>query len=511
VNPVAAPQPKWLGRYEILRRLGVGGMGEVYLARATGVEGFEKIVVLKKLLAGLVSADLAFLHMFLDEARIAAGLNHPNIAQVYDMGCEDGEYFYAMEFIHGEDLRAVLRRVDELEQRVPLDQAVTIAVGIAAGLHYAHERNDPNGRPLRIVHRDVSPSNVLISYDGATKIVDFGLAKAVTSQHRTQAGAIKGKLAYMSPEQARGEALDHRSDIFSLGIILWEMLTREPLFPRVGGLDVIQAVTDQPIAPPSTKRPDVGPELDRIVLKALARDREERYASAQSLQLDLEGLARRQQLVQSSVALQRWMEALFGAKATRWQDAERSGITLSAYVLETFGGEPGETLTDVQRTTAPLGTSTTTPLELDAQATHVLDSPASPIAFADGRTVAGLEREPAVRRPRRRSTILLALAATAAAVSIAAAVAYLPGSPAPAPMAPAPAAGPTFVSEPLAPEPAPAAATAPPAAEPVAAPAPEASPQPTRRPAETKRRRRSEAAKTARERPAFDPNSPTPW
>src|SRR5262245_9029236 len=213
-----------LGKYEVIRQIAIGGMAELYLARTLGIEGFEKLVVLKRILPQYVT-NSTFVNMFLNEARMQATLHHPNVAQVYDIGLEEGDYFFAMEYIHGEDLDRIQKASEEQGVPVSMDAALTLIAGLCAGLNYAHEKASADGKPLGIVHRDVSPSNVLVSYDGAVKLVDFGIAR-VASRPGTTQGGLKGKIAYMSPEQGMANAkLDRRSDIYAIGTLLYELTT----------------------------------------------------------------------------------------------------------------------------------------------------------------------------------------------------------------------------------------------------------------------------------------------
>src|SRR5262245_48763942 len=273
-------------------------MAELFLARSVGPEGFEKLVVLKKILPRYAE-NPRFVQLFLDEAKLAASLDHPHIAHVYDMGKVDGHYFFTMEYVHGQDVRTTMRRMARADTPFPIDHAVQIAHNVAAALHYAHERRRTDNTLLDIVHRDVSPSNILVSYDGAVKLVDFGVAKAATSTQRTRTGTLKGKISYMSPEQAKGAPLDRRSDIFSLGIVLWELVTGKRLFKSDNDLATIQQIINSKAVPARQHRPECPIELERIIERALAIDLDERYQSAEQLQLDLEELAREQKLKQS--------------------------------------------------------------------------------------------------------------------------------------------------------------------------------------------------------------------
>ena len=229
-SSVSSSGPDQFGQYEVLERIASGGMAELSKARRSGVEGFQKIVAIKKILPHLADND-EFITMFADEAKLAAQLNHPNIVHIFDLGkIEAGGYFIAMEFVDGRDLRSLLQSARDFGTPLPVPLAVYIASKIAAALDYAHRRRDGEGRELNIVHRDVSPANILISYEGDIKLCDFGIAKAASKASETQSGALKGKVQYMSPEQAWGRPLDRRSDIFSLGCVLFEMLAEQKLF-----------------------------------------------------------------------------------------------------------------------------------------------------------------------------------------------------------------------------------------------------------------------------------------
>lgn len=300
-----------VGRYELLRRLAIGGMAELHLACATGVAGFQKIVVLKRVLPHL-AADAEFVRMFLDEARLAAHLDHPNVVQVLDIGEAGGEYYYAMEYVHGRNVRELLGAAAHAGG-LPLEVALTIAIGVAAALDHAHRRVDLEGRAMELVHRDVSPANVLVSYDGAVKLTDFGIAKAATRNHETLAGTMKGKIGYMSPEQCRGESVDRRSDIFSLGVVLFELTTCERLFFADNDFAVLNRVVAGRFDRPSQRVPSYPPALEQIVLAALATDREARYASADVLRRDLEAFAHDARLRLGSEPLSAWLHATFGA------------------------------------------------------------------------------------------------------------------------------------------------------------------------------------------------------
>jgi formylglycine-generating enzyme required for sulfatase activity/serine/threonine protein kinase len=292
-------------------------MAEIYLAKTSGIEGFEKIVVLKRILPHL-SANELFVSMFLDEARVAANLEHPNIVNVYDIGKAGEDYFFTMAYLHGEDLSNILRQASRAGRGVSLSLALHIVQGVCGGLHYAHEQMALDGTPLGIVHRDVSTTNVLITYDGGVKLLDFGIAKAANQSKMTQVGVRKGKASYMSPEQCRAEPLDRRSDIFAIGILLWELTTMRGLYRADNELAVMSLIAHNDAPLPSTVVEGYPPELEAIVCKALARDRDQRYATARELQDDLEAFVRDYRLGTTSGELAGLMRELFGPKPLPW-------------------------------------------------------------------------------------------------------------------------------------------------------------------------------------------------
>jgi hypothetical protein len=331
--------PARLGRYEVLHRMAVGGMAEIYLARASGPEGFEKVVVIKRILPRLASSR-EVVTMFLDEARIAATLHHSNIVQVYDIGESDGEYFFAMELLHGEDAGALMHTLGPRERRLPLEHAVGIVANVCAGLHYAHERVGRDGAPVGIVHRDVSTSNVFVTTDGEVKLLDFGVAKAAHRLSVTTGGVPKGKLAYMSPEQIAGTPLDRRSDIFSLAVLLWELTTSRRLLRAKSDYETMKAITDEDAPPPSVFQDDYPPDLERIVMKGLARDAAQRFQTAQELQLALEAFSREHKLAVSSIALGALMKELFGVRRTAFLETDPTSLP-AAGAAEAPPTEPG--------------------------------------------------------------------------------------------------------------------------------------------------------------------------
>jgi serine/threonine protein kinase len=273
---------KRLGKYEILALLALGGTAEIYLARIDGTNGFEKYVVVKCLHDHLAD-DPDFVKMFLDEARISATLDHSNIVQTYELGEYENRYYMVMEFLAGLSLAMVVRRAGERMPggMMPVPLVLNMATQACAGLHYAHERTH-NGKPLNLVHRDISPQNLVISFEGMVKVVDYGIARAEYRETKTKAGTIKGKFAYMSPEQCVANNVDRRTDVFALGVIVHELLTGRRLFKRNSPYETYQAVLECAVVPPSKLNSELDPTLDAIVMKAVAKDKENRYPTAEA-------------------------------------------------------------------------------------------------------------------------------------------------------------------------------------------------------------------------------------
>jgi serine/threonine protein kinase len=305
-SPVSrSAQP--FGRYELLERISAGGMAEVFRARDTSR---DLIVALKRILPQ-IAEDEEFVQMFEDEAQIASQLEHPHIARTLDFGRIGDSYYIAFEYVNGRDLRSLFDRCVRSGEKPPLSFLLYVFARIGEGLAYAHARKDPSGAPVSIVHRDVSPQNIIVSFDGDVKLIDFGIAKAAGKLSRTQVGTLKGKFGYMAPEQIRGTEIDSRVDLFSMGICMWELLTGERLFNAENELLVLEKVRSATIAPPSTKNRDVPPELDRVVLKALAKDVRERYRSAKDLYRDLDRLAQTIGATASREQIARYMRSTF--------------------------------------------------------------------------------------------------------------------------------------------------------------------------------------------------------
>ena len=351
-----------IGKYELLKSLALGGMAEIYLARQTGMEGFEKVVVIKKILPHLGTQD-RFVQMFLDEARLAARFNHPNIVQIYDLGHEGDAFYIAMEYIHGMDLKSVVRRCAKLKRRIPLEHIVKIFSGVLDGLNYAHTQPDLDGKTGGVVHRDVSPHNVIVSFQGGVKLVDFGIAKARSQISTTIPGRVKGKHAYMSPEQCQGQELDGRSDIFSAGTVMYELVTWTRLFKRKTDLETLKAINAGDIRLPRELIPELDEELENIIMKALARKKEDRYQTAQEMQVALEDYLINHGLKSNPVLIAQFLSELFADKLAVMSKAleEAKAPNLERAVLDR--GEKGPDLVaflDMFFSDSAMGRDTTT-------------------------------------------------------------------------------------------------------------------------------------------------------
>ena len=306
--------PTTIGRYELCFELASGGMASVYLARAEGSPGFEKLVALKRIHPHLAS-EKGYVEMFLDEARIASRITHPNVCSVFDFGEADGEYFIAMEYLVGEPLSRVHRRImanaaQRTSTLLPARMARVVAQA-CEGLHAAHELKDADGESLSVVHRDVSAENLFVTYDGATQVVDFGIAHARQRIHQTEAGQVKGTFPYMAPEQMTAAVVDRRVDVWALGAVLWELLTLRRLFLRDTDVNTMYAVLSSEIKPPSEYRPEIPPELDEIVLKALQRNPDERWQTAREMGKALRRVLAQQEELVGPAELADWLGELF--------------------------------------------------------------------------------------------------------------------------------------------------------------------------------------------------------
>lgn len=279
--------PTRIGPYTVTELIGAGGMAEVYKAFRYGVDDFERPVAIKRILPNYAE-DQSFITMFQAEAKLAGQLHHGNIAQIYNLGRHEDTFYMAIEYVVGKDVGFLLESAQKAGQHLPLPVVCEIISRVCEGLDYAHRKRGPDGAPLKIIHRDISPPNILVSFEGQVKVIDFGLAKAASAASFTQAGMIKGKLAYLSPEQVRAQPLDPRSDIFAIGIVFWELITTRRLFRRESDLDTFDAVRRCEIPPPSQIRPEVPPELEEVMMRALEVDRKHRFDSAASMRQHLE-------------------------------------------------------------------------------------------------------------------------------------------------------------------------------------------------------------------------------
>ncbi|MGZ3426926.1 MAG: protein kinase domain-containing protein [Polyangia bacterium] len=463
-----------LGKYEIIKRLATGGMAEIFLARVSGLPGFQKMVVIKRILPQLATKT-DFVEMFLDEARIAATLQHPNVVQMYDVGVVDGNYFIAMEYLHGEDVRSLSRTLHRQDKKLPLEHALNIAIGVASGLHYAHEKVGFDGTPLEIVHRDVTPQNIIVTYDGAVKLLDFGIAKASNRFGETRFGTLKGKVPYMSPEQCRGEPLDRRSDIFSLGIMMYELTLGKRLYQGKSDFEVLKQIVEGTVTPPHELDPAYPPELEKIVMRALEKEKDKRHQTARDIQEELEGMVRADRLHVSPITLTRYMEEIFGQKIEAWRDAQKRGVSLGEHleklplpevnaIADDDLEEIGETQAREAERIAAERAAFRQKIEL-ASTSGVRDAPEVPFD-AVTRALRAPEEELVIAKPTRRTSLWMmigvAVVAATAGVVLVMRAAHKPVEPlvvATTPPAAAPAATTTVPvavqADPLAPDVAP--------------------------------------------------------
>jgi serine/threonine-protein kinase len=378
----------FLGRYRVVDEIGVGGMASVHLARMDGPGGFQKWVAIKRIHPHLVE-DETFVNMFLDEARVAARISHPNVATVFELGKHEDTYWIAMEYLHGEPLREVMRRTEEMGQPMPPEIACRAIADAAEGLHSAHELLGRNGEKLQLVHRDVTPHNLFVTYDGTTKVVDFGIAKFSSRMANTRAGTLKGKLAYMSPEQVAGEPIDRRTDVFALGVVLWELTTGQRLFRMDNDLDTLAKVQECNVPRPSTIVRGYPIDLEKIVMKALAKNKNERYRTAREFSRALQSLLMRRGLFIASDEVSSYMASIFADRILkreahlRWAAEVTQTIDidkLKGMQTSPFQKEEGSILTyssEVQASQAQGGAGRSPPRPA-AGAPHPTYSPHSP-------------------------------------------------------------------------------------------------------------------------------------
>jgi serine/threonine protein kinase len=320
------------GKYRLVGEISVGGMAELFLGLQAGMEGFVKVVALKRILPQMAASE-EVVQMFLEEARLAARLDHPNIVHIYDLGTTDGQYFISMEYLPGEDLSRIISFARRDKKPVPVELAVAVVQAAADGLHFAHQLTDEDGKLLGLVHRDVNPSNIIVTYHGQTKLVDFGIAKATVKAGGTQKGMIKGKPGYIAPEQATGSPADARSDVFCLGIVLWELLALRKLFMRETEAGTLMAILNDPAPMLRQLRPDVDLVLEQIVQRALAKDASIRYQSAAELHDSLERWFKgRNASRPSSKDVANWLTGLFGEERARAKTQIARGSNLSTSI-----------------------------------------------------------------------------------------------------------------------------------------------------------------------------------
>ena len=302
-------EPIQFGKYQLIDKIGLGGMAEVFIGRMTGEQGFEKLLVIKKLLPHLGETD-EWANFFIDEAKLAALLQHDNIVHVYDFGKIQESYYIAMEYLFGKDLEPIMARAAKTKQALPLDIVLYIVSKICDGLDYAHRLKNLKGEPLHIIHRDISPQNIFITYDGKVRIIDFGIAKTADQSTKTQMGIIKGKVAYMSPEQAGGQVIDHRSDIFSVGIVLYEMITGQRMFSG-NTVQILSRVKKIEFEPPEQIVRDLPPKLVRILHRSLAGNPDERYQTCGAMLNDVDDCLYQLSLRPNARTMSLFMKTLF--------------------------------------------------------------------------------------------------------------------------------------------------------------------------------------------------------
>jgi serine/threonine protein kinase len=297
-----------IGPYEVTELLAAGGMAEIFVGKKTGPGGFEKPLVVKRIHKKLLG-DREIEAMFVDEARVQALLDHPHIVQIYDFGEERGSWYLAMEYIAGCTVRWVIDNANAVRRPIPIQHALRIAADVLSGLHYAHERHDDDGQPLKLIHRDISPVNVLVARSGQAKLCDFGVAKSELQRVMTRAGIVKGKFRYMSPEQLNAEPLDRRADVFAVGCVLWEMLVGRRLFDTPSEDDVVVAIRSGNYPDPSDLRPSVPKGIDRILRRALHPNREKRFRTAREFHLAVEEALRQYPLASNAVLVGEYISA----------------------------------------------------------------------------------------------------------------------------------------------------------------------------------------------------------
>jgi serine/threonine protein kinase len=390
-----------LDRYDLVAELASGGMATVLLGRIVGVGGFQRFVAIKRLHPHL-AGDQEFVEMFLDEARIAASIHHPNVVPILEVGTSDRGYYLVMEYVEGDTLARLLARAATVHERIPLPIVIRILLDTLHGLHAAHELRDDNDENLHLVHRDVSPQNILVGIDGSARITDFGVARAATRLSSTRAGQLKGKLAYMAPEQARGGDIDRRADLFALGTVLWEVLADRRLFKGEGEADTLNRVLFEPIPGLLEAAPETPPVLAAITMKALDRDPQKRQRDAAAFADELEDAARSIQAVASHADVAVYVQKMIGREIAQQREAVRAWLAQS---------EPSRTERGDQGSMVPPTLSSS----VSSAAISIAQEPARALARAELLTEITRARK---QRNGRLWASLLGLAVVAAAVFV---------------------------------------------------------------------------------------------
>jgi len=333
MSTAASKESTRFGKYRLIDRIAVGGMAEIFLANQADGEGLETPVVIKRIRPHL-SKHSSFVKMFLNEARLAAQLNHPNIVQIHDLGKIGESYFIAMEYIFGRDMRSIIPKAEEVGIPFPLVYALRIASDVCAGLHYAHQKVDLYGNPLNIVHRDVTPENIFVAFDGTVKVLDFGIAKATNQVEQTRAGELKGKISYMSPEQCMGKPVDRRSDIFSVVAVLLEKNTGFKLFTGESEVVVMRSITEGKIYAPSYFKADIPEPVEAILMKALEKDRERRYQTAAEMRSAIDAFLSTYEFTPTPLHLSNFLRQIFHDELKAEQDRLVARTTSSEQIVE---------------------------------------------------------------------------------------------------------------------------------------------------------------------------------
>jgi len=378
VSGVPSTGTYFLGRYRVVDEIGIGGMASVHLARVDGLGGFQRWFAIKRIHPHLVEDD-TFVNMFLDEANVAARISHPNVATVFELGKHDDTYWIAMEYLHGEPLREVMRRTEEMGSTMPPEIACRVIAEAADGLHAAHELQGKDGEKLNLIHRDVTPHNLFVTYDGVTKVVDFGIAKFQDRMASTQAGTLKGKLAYMSPEQVKGESIDRRTDIFALGVVLWELTTGRRLFRMDSDLDTLAKVQECVIPRPSTLVRGYPVDLEQILMQALAKNRNERFPTAREFSRALQSLLTRRGLFIAQDEVAGYMASIFEDRIVKREEHLRWASAVSDAAAAAAAAASGNA-PRASTTSAPARAQTAPPRALPTSSVQPAPRPARPLA-----------------------------------------------------------------------------------------------------------------------------------